>query len=117
MVTVRFFTSADGCLHLIAQGHAGWAPKGEDLVCAGVSTLVNSLSEAVLKLYEQGMLRRYPRAQIDAGKAEIIARPKAGFFRETALLYWLTEVGMAMLEENFPECVKVEEAMKVGLAG
>lgn len=114
MVTAKFYMAPrDGSLHMVLRGHAGSAPAGEDLVCAGVSTLAHSLAEAVLKLYEQGLLRRYPRAEIGAGKAEIIAVPKARFFRETMMLFWLAEVGMGVLEENFPECVRMTEALKV----
>lgn len=38
-----------------AKGHAGAAPHGEDLVCAGVSALLCTLAEAVYCLEQHGL--------------------------------------------------------------
>lgn len=34
-------------MSLQASGHAGYAPKGQDIVCAAVSTLMQSLAYSV----------------------------------------------------------------------
>ncbi len=39
MIDIRVLRRGDG-LELIALGHAGQAPRGQDLVCAGVSALL-----------------------------------------------------------------------------
>lgn len=39
MITVRITDTADG-VEIFASGHAGFAPAGQDIVCAGVSALV-----------------------------------------------------------------------------
>ena len=43
MITVKFFEKNDR-YGISANGHAGYAPKGQDIVCAGFSTLMYSLS-------------------------------------------------------------------------
>lgn len=102
---------AGNCLHLTALGHAGAAPRGENLVCAGVSTLVQTLAEAVWRMYSQGMLRRVPRVEIEEGKAEILAEPKEGFCNECRMAFWVCQVGLGLLAENFRESVDVEEVL------
>ena len=34
----------EGAMRLRAEGHAGYAPKGQDIVCAAVSTLMQALA-------------------------------------------------------------------------
>ena len=113
MILSKFDTAADGSLHMKATGHAGAASKGQDLVCAGVSTLAQTLAEAVERLYYQGMLRRCPRVELYEGNAEIIAQPKPDFRAEAAMVFWTVQNGIAALAESFPENVALEEVMRV----
>ena len=44
MVQVRLGLSQDGLLlSCSAEGHAGFAPKGRDIVCAGLTTLLKTV--------------------------------------------------------------------------
>ena len=113
MILAKFYAAADGSLHMKASGHAGAAPKGEDLVCAGASTLAEALARAVERLYYQGMLRRCPRVELYEGNAEIIAQPKPVFRTEAAMVFWTVQNGMAALAESFPENVKLEEVLRI----
>lgn len=78
------------------EGHAGYAPKGEDIVCAAVSALMLALAE---RLQERNMIR------------EMVMRPgymtitMRGSEREAALV----RCGLRQLERRFPRCVQVEE--------
>jgi uncharacterized protein YsxB (DUF464 family) len=47
MITVTFRSRDGGCVGFSAEGHAGYGPPGQDIVCAAVSSLVQS---AVLAL-------------------------------------------------------------------
>ena len=113
MILAKFYAAADGSLHMKAAGHAAAAPKGEDLVCAGASTLAEALARAVERLYYQGMLRRCPRVELEEGRAEIIAQPKARFYKETAMVFWTVQNGMGALAAGFPGNVKLEETLRV----
>ncbi|MFY9272078.1 MAG: ribosomal-processing cysteine protease Prp, partial [Thermacetogeniaceae bacterium] len=43
MIRATFFENSSGELQgFIVEGHAGYAPAGEDIVCAGVSALVQT---------------------------------------------------------------------------
>ena len=112
MILAKFYCGGDGSLHMQALGHAGAGPRGQDLVCAGVSTLAETLAQAVERLYHQGMLRRCPRVELYEGNAEIIAQPKARFRKETAMVFWTVQNGIAELASGFPGNVKLEETMR-----
>ncbi len=43
MTTVRVFRREGTIAAVIAEGHAGYAPSGQDIVCAGVSVLMQCL--------------------------------------------------------------------------
>ncbi|HEY8391919.1 MAG TPA: ribosomal-processing cysteine protease Prp [Capillibacterium sp.] len=67
MTSVKFFRAAGRFVGFEAKGHTGYAPSGQDIVCAGVSTL---LQTAVLGLKEL------------AGVAlELDQEPESAFFR------------------------------------
>ena len=112
MILAKFYAAADGSLHMKAAGHAAAAPKGEDLVCAGASTLAEALARAVERLYFQGMLRRCPRVELYEGNAEIIAAPKEPFRKEVAMVFWTVQNGIAELAASFPGNVTLEEALR-----
>ena len=54
MIKVNY-TELDGpygpAMRLEAAGHAGYAPAGQDIVCAGVSTLMQALVSLLCLLY------------------------------------------------------------------
>ena len=51
---------------LTARGHAGAAPRGEDLVCCAVSTLVQTLAQRILDLYSDGCVIGFPTTTLSA---------------------------------------------------
>lgn len=113
MIQAKFYCGGDGSLHMRAVGHAGAGPKGQDLVCAGVSTLAETLARAVERLYFQGMLRRCPRVELYEGNAEIIAQPKTRLRKEVAMVFWTVQNGMAELAASFPGNVSLEETLRL----
>ena len=55
MTRVQIFQTKDGiCRSFSCQGHTGYAPEGEDIVCAGVSAIViNTINCLEDLLHEQ----------------------------------------------------------------
>lgn len=78
------------------HGHAGNAPRGEDIVCAAVSALVYALAGA---LEEKGALRELV---LRSGYAMVWAQE--GCEAELSVL----RCGLAQLAGKYPECVRVE---------
>ena len=82
---------------LTLEGHAGYAPTGQDIVCAAVSALMLALAE---RMQEKNLVR------------ELIMRPgymriaMRGAEKETELV----KCGLKQLQRRFPRYVEVKEA-------
>lgn len=104
MIMIRFYKKENG-VHLVMDGHAGAAPKGEDLICAAASMLCYTAGQAVQFLWEQGKLECHPRIEIQEGRAVIIARAKEETEAEVLYLYWVIQAGAWVLARNYPKYV------------
>jgi len=47
MIQVHFFKSGENCLGFSVSGHAGYAPQGEDIACASVTSAVQLTANAI----------------------------------------------------------------------
>lgn len=86
-------------LHLAAIGHAGAAPHGEDLVCAGISTLLCTLA-AQLELAGCSST-----ARLEPGYADLRAERS----RSSLAAFSFAETGLQMLAMQYPQYVCIEE--------
>lgn len=86
-------------LTLTAAGHAGAAPRGEDLVCAGISTLLCTLAAQLEQTDAKTCVRLEP------GFAELRAARTA----QTAAAFSFAETGLRLLEAQYPQYVSVTE--------
>ena len=79
---------------LTVEGHAGYAPKGQDIVCAAVSALVYALI---------GTLEETENA------AEVILRPgyAAVEAREKTAAFDLVRCGLGQLAERYGDFIRV----------
>ena len=108
MIQFDFFRSAsDGSIHMHVCGHAGAAPKGEDLVCASASTLAYTAAQAVQFLYERKLLRRRPKIVLRDGEAVIIATPRRDTEAETLMTFWTVQAGAWVLSRSYPDFVRL----------
>ncbi len=82
---------------LTVTGHAGAAPKGEDLICAAVSILVHSL-DAMLSTYGEDI-----KTELSEGRyiLEGIGTAEAAVAIEMALR------GFELLQQHYPEYIKI----------
>ena len=80
---------------LTVEGHAGYAPKGQDIVCAAVSALVYAL---IGTLEETGNV------------AEVVLRPGYASVaaKEETAAFDLVRCGLGQLAEKYPEFVQVK---------
>ena len=109
MIEARFYQKPGrGSIHMVIKGHAGAAPKGEDLICASATMLAYTVGQVVQFLHEQGRLRREPKIQITEGKAVIIATPTEEGYAEALYAFWVAQCGVHVLAHNYPQQVKLE---------
>lgn len=89
---------------LTVSGHAGAAPFGEDIVCAGVSALVNALGVEVQIQDKQGCLLHMD-VTITPGHALITALPWPWARGKTTRAFDMTARGLAMMARDWPKHV------------
>ena len=101
MITARL--ERDGqrfCLEV--AGHAGYGPRGEDIVCAAVSALVYGLSGFTKRLEKEGLALSSTSVELSPGQARICLYPQAKAEDRTAGAFALAAEILALLGKNFP---------------
>lgn len=97
-------------LQLTATGHAGFAAKGEDIVCAAASSLVHTLLLALIQQTGNETMLYYDdpgrpgERHIDCGPSEVDRARVEAIFRTIAC-------GLGALADKYPEyvCFEIEE--------
>lgn len=82
------------------RGHAGYAPHGRDVVCAGVTALTQTLLESVERLAGDKM-----EYEISPGRADIEIKDLQG---KSQVLVDSFFIGVKMIADEFPDYVRVE---------
>ena len=94
-----------GCLR--AEGHAGSAPYGQDLVCAGVSVLMLTAQRMA------GVLEREDaavcRSMVVQGLGSVQCLPAADRAERVQGVLDTVAAGLELLAESFPDCVEYRE--------
>lgn len=86
------------------QGHAGYAPHGQDIVCAAVSTLVQTFLASVEELTADEITVTYsPQGQIQSIQYEHLSE------RAQVLLDALF-IGIQMIADTYPANVRIVQA-------
>ena len=85
--------------HISVSGHAGYGPAGQDIVCAGVTALTQSLIKSINDLTADRIEYR-----ISLGAADI----KYGNLSEKAkVLVDSFFIGICMIADEFPENLRI----------
>lgn len=90
-----------------AEGHAGQAEKGEDIVCAGISALLQSLLHVLIMEEEDDYIRLEWFMDERTTTIRIHAMPY-NWRKEIIRAYFkMAEVGLKAIEKNYGEYVKI----------
>ena len=101
MVTVEIFTQEDGKITgFCAKGHSGTAPRGEDIVCAGVSSLTDS---AYLGITEY--LHRNVIAKDSSGELHMKLRGRPD--ERTEAILETMRLGLTAIAEAYPRALRI----------
>jgi len=108
VVRLKVRRNARGQIYrLSAKGHTRFAPEGRDIVCAGVSALVQT---AVLGL--ENVIHAQPEVRLEKGNVLIALKPsrldgevmdKAGVLFESVVL------GLKELDRTYPGFIRFEK--------
>lgn len=91
---------------VVIQGHAGAGKKGEDIVCAGVSALANTLAANVRHWDKFGKLIGGPKSFLQEGFGEISCNPKPKYEQSVKQVFTAICAGFELCAVSAPEHVK-----------
>ncbi len=87
------------------EGHANHGKKGEDVVCAAVSTLFYTLA---VSLYQVKHLMAEDIVFSDEdGNGHISCKPKEEYESNVSLIYWTILNGFDLVEKNYKKFVNL----------
>lgn len=90
------------------EGHAGTAPKGEDLVCAAATAYLTQLAQLAAYMHaEGGKLKDKPKVELHEGVGEVSCRATPGGWAELLHCFFCVEVGYHLLARNHPDAVRL----------
>ena len=105
MVKAKY--TVEGDIHtLTLLGHANYAEYGKDIVCAGVSSLV----QALIGWIEENSWK-CECVSTDPSDGEIIISAVGG--EDTAAVFYMTAIGLEQIAYSYPDHVQIDV---VGLA-
>ena len=84
---------------IIIDGHAGYEEAGKDIVCAGVTVLVENLIDSI-----EGLTNDSIQYEISPGRVDIHYKDLSGAGKLLVDSFFL---GICSIEQEFPEHVKV----------
>lgn len=85
-------------------GHSGYAAEGEDIVCAGISSIVQTTMLGLLKY-----LPEEPRIVHEKGNVECFISEPCKELREAEILIGTMLAGLAEIAAIYPEFCLIEE--------
>ncbi|NLM52030.1 MAG: ribosomal-processing cysteine protease Prp [Firmicutes bacterium] len=106
MIHVRVKRTDGHITGINVKGHSGSAPKGEDIVCAGVSALVQTLYFSLQKLLQLELEAKIREGYFDM---RIPQNLPESLQEKTALLAEATLVGLAAMAKSYPEYLQVHD--------
>ena len=90
---------------LDVTGHAEHGKKGEDIVCAAISTLFYSLAESLYNA--RNMMAEDVVFSDEDGNGHISCKPKEEYKANVSLIYWTILNGFEMIAENYEKNVSL----------
>ena len=101
-------------LYLRAEGHAGGAPRGQNIICAGVSAITMALLNILVNddAEDRAEVNTKYRINEERGLLSIRAKPAvaAKFDRVKVKAYFkMAVIGLQALAQEYPDEITVEE--------
>lgn len=99
MIDVYLCKSGNHYTELYMTGHAKYAPRGQDIVCAAVSALSIALENSLFILSDVPIMKK--RYKTDENERIVLLAPSD----KTDLLFEYFRIGIEGVQESFPNNV------------
>lgn len=94
-----------------ADGHAGYAEYGKDIVCSAVTSLLYMMAECIRQENDAGHLRDM-EITLEPGHAVITAVPVREHGERLSTMFCTVKTGLAIVAEMYPDYVHIENFCK-----
>lgn len=95
-----------GAQSVTAKGHAGYGAHGQDIVCAGVSTLLCTAAEMLQRLEDRGEAAIREPMKLEPGDVELAFEPVGGS-SAPAVLWETLAAGLELMEARYGQYVVI----------
>lgn len=103
----------DGML-FTCSGHAGYAEKGKDIVCAGISALCMALLSSLRELHDEDIIKIRRIYTSDGFVTAEIGYPDDFYSRQKAEAVFMTVLnGLKEIEKLYPDNLIVNQLLTV----
>lgn len=106
MTTAKIRIKGGEIIEISVKGHADYNP-GNDIVCAGISTLSYTLLNYLRKAEKENWISGYSYTE-EPGNIHMEFKAHWLFGREISTAIDVFRTGMEMLEAQFPDNIRVE---------
>lgn len=106
MIEVTLWSdAADRRVGFLVRGHAGYRPRGQDIVCAAVSALTQA---AVMGLEE--FLSEKPRVEIAEGRLQCLLPERMSLtdWEKAEVILGTLELGLEAIAESYKRFVRLK---------
>lgn len=108
MIKATFnYIKETGTVTMSVEGHSGQAEKGKDLICSAASILAYTVAQYVDYVDKAGGIKSEPLIEIDDGHMLIVANPTEEYIAEVLNAFFVAEVGISLLAQNYPQYVEL----------
>lgn len=104
MITVKLFRTDGAITEVRASGHSGYAEYGNDIVCAAVSTLVQTACLAITEL-----IGDIPYKTDEKNALFAFSIPKVSDRHDIDVILNAMLAGLKNLSSGYPQNIKLEE--------
>ena len=104
------FRQERGQIQVRIRGHAGYAPAGQDIVCAAATMLGALLEETLLRENTQGGLR-FLSVQKSNGVLELDFSPTLSGWSRLSPVLEAVEHGFRLLADQYPSYVSLDHQL------
>jgi uncharacterized protein YsxB (DUF464 family) len=95
------YTVEDNTHTLVVLGHANYDEYGKDIVCAGVSSLVQALIGWIEENHYKANC-----ISVDTSSSEVIISCEGG--EDIAAVFGMTVVGLEQIADSYPDHVQID---------
>ena len=93
---------------LTASGHAGGAPQGQNIICAGISAITMALLNAIRMEMDEGPAFSWEIRE-DTGYLKIKVAPNEMMRPKIMNYFEMAYIGLKAIEQENPEEISIEE--------